>query len=144
MFAKPAKAECEGAAAPVALPNTLFPAPGPRAAKPDCPRAGDVVDVPAVAQGEALIPSVEETPKVDGFPNVGVEEAGELPMELEPNVGPPVVASAVGALGVPQGDGLDPRAEEPPNAGCAAGEPNAGCVMGAGLAKVGADVAAWA
>ncbi|MBE3041881.1 hypothetical protein IMZ48_04725 [Candidatus Bathyarchaeota archaeon] len=144
MFAKPAKPEDDGASeGPEGLPNVLFPAAEFRPANPDCPKAGAVVDVAPVAQGEDLTPRVEEVPKAEGFPNAGPEEAGEPPKEEEPNVGPPVVGAAVG-VGAPQGDAFDPRADEPPNAGAAAGEPNADPAAGAGLAKVGVDVAAWA
>ena len=146
LFAKPAKPEDDDGApgAPEALPNALFPAPEPRPANPDCPKAGAVVDVAAVAQGEDLTPRVEERPNPEGFPNAGPEDAGELPKELELKVGPVVVGAAVGVVGVPHGDGFDPRAEEPPKAGAAEGEPNAEPVAGAGLAKAGVGTAACA
>lgn len=144
LFTKPAKPEDDDGVpeAPEALPNALLPAPEPRPANPDWPNAGAVVDVAVVAQGEDLTPMVEARPNPEGFPNVGPEDAGELPKELEPKVGPPVVGAVVGVVGVPHGDAFDPRAEEPPKAGAAEGEPNADPVAGAGLAKAGAGAAA--
>lgn len=91
-----------------------------------------------------MTPAFEERPKPDGFPNVGAEEAGEPPKELEPNVGPPVVGAAVGAEGVPHGEAFEPKADEPPNAGAAAGEPNADPAAGAGLLKAEVGVATCA
>ena len=146
LLANPAKPEDDGAAAGVAEapPNGLCLEPEPRLANPDCPKDGAAADVAPVAQGEALTPAFEERPKPDGFPNAGAEEAGEPPKELEPNVGPPVVGAAAGAEGVPHGEALEPKADEPPNAGAAAGEPNADPAAGAGLLKAEVGVATCA
>lgn len=67
-----------------------------------------------VAQRDALapIPTDEDCPKAG--------PAGVLPNVEVPNAGAPVV--------VDQGDGLDPSADEPPNAGVA-GDPNAGGLL---------------
>ena len=145
LFAKPANPdEDDASGAAAGLPNALFPAPEPRLANPDCPKAGAVAEVAPVAQGELLTPTVEERPNPEGCPKAGLEEAAALPKELEPNVAPPALGAAAGVDGVPQGDCFAPRAEEPPNAGAAEGEPNADPPVGVGLANAGAGVAACA
>lgn len=148
LLAKPAKPPEEGAgdaAAPGLPPKTLFP--DPRAAKPDCPNEGVVVDVAAVAQGEVLTPTVDEAPNADGRPKAGVEDAGVVPKELDPKLG--FEAAGVAGLAEAQGEGLEPSADDPPNAGAALGveEPKTDPVAGlardkaVGAAAVGAGVA---